>query len=106
MVTLARCGEHRRAADLATRVGQQQPDEVSSLVDLACCYAVCSGAVAPEEGGLRERYTGQALEALRRAVARGYRDLVNLETEPDLDAVRDQPAFKDLLAGLPRPQAQ
>src|SRR5262249_30824005 len=99
MVTLARCGEHRRAADLATRVGQRQPDEASSQVDVACCYAVCSGAVAPEEGGFRERYVGQALEALRRAVARDYRDLVNLEAEPDLDAVRDQPAFKDLLAG-------
>ena len=106
MMTLARCGEHRRAADLASRVRQDRPDDLGSLVDVACCYAVCGGAVAPEEGGLRERYTGQVIEALGRAVARGYRDLVNLETEPDLDALRDQPAFKALLARLSRPQAK
>ncbi len=106
MMTLARCGEHRRAADLAQRVRRERPDDLGGLVDVACCYAVCSGSVPPEEGGLRERYTGQAIEALSRAVARGYRDRVNLETEPDLDAVRDQPAFKDLLAGLSRPESR
>jgi hypothetical protein len=69
---------------------------------MSCSFAVCSGAVAANESQLRERYADRALEALRQAVARQYRDVVNLETEPDLDALRDRPEFKAILAELAR----
>jgi tetratricopeptide (TPR) repeat protein len=115
MVTLARCGEYGRAAEMAGRVRKQSGTDLGSLIDVACCFAICSDVVAaskpageltPEQSRLREHYAGQALEALQAAVARGYRDVVNLETEPDLDAVRERPNFKALLDALNHPPAK
>jgi serine/threonine-protein kinase len=103
MWTLAHCGDHARAADIAKRLREQELEDRSRLINVACCYSLCSAAVAPDEVRLREDYTKQSLDALRQAVQHGYRDVINIETEPDLDPVRDQPAFKELLAGLARP---
>jgi hypothetical protein len=100
MISLARCGEHERAADMADRIRKGAASDPGSLVDVACTFAVCSGAVAANEGQLRERYAERALEALRQAVAQGYRDVINLETEPDLDALRDRPEFQAILTDL------
>jgi len=38
-----------------------------------------------------------ALAALQTALEQGYKDLITLETHPDLDPVRESPAFKKLL---------
>ena len=115
MITLARCGEIRRAAAIAERISKECAGDPGSLTDVACCLATCSAMVAAgkpadtltaQERSLREQYANQALEALRQAVAQGYRNVVNLETEPDLDALRDQPGFKSLLAELTRLEAK
>jgi serine/threonine protein kinase len=113
MISLARCGDHRRAAEIARRVWEQGGKDLGNFIDIACCFAICSDMVTPsqpaggpaaEQGRLRELYAQQALDALRAAVALGYRDVVNLETEPDLDAVRDRPQFAAMLDGLNRPR--
>jgi tetratricopeptide (TPR) repeat protein len=102
MVTLAHCGQHRRAADIAAQVRQEAPNDSWAQLDVACCYAICSGGVGPEEAALREQYVGLAMEALQKLITLGYRNVVNLETEPDLDAVRDRPEFKAVVAELSR----
>jgi hypothetical protein len=38
-----------------------------------------------------------ALAAVQAALDRGYKDLITLETHPDLDPVREGPAFKKRL---------
>ena len=40
---------------------------------------------------------GQAIEALGRAIAYGYDDFDHLEIDPDLDTLRELPAYRDLL---------
>src|SRR5262249_2849592 len=104
MTTLARCGETARAIGLAQRLTQSLAHEAAVLFDVACCYAICQGLAT--EGTLREHYTAQALESLRQAVSHGYKDVVSLETEPDLDSLREQPNFQAFLAELRRRLAQ
>src|SRR5262249_39145125 len=107
MTTMARCGEHRQAADLAERARREASDDPGTLFAVACCRAVCGGGVGQDkpvgeltadDSRLRDHYAGLAVDALRQAVARGYRDVVSLETDPDFDPIRDRPGFKDLLA--------
>jgi hypothetical protein len=47
-----------------------------------------------------QQYEEKSLAALQDLVAQGYKDLMTLETEPDLDPVRDRPAFQKLLADV------
>jgi tetratricopeptide (TPR) repeat protein len=105
MMSLARVGSHSEAVELAESVRAKLPKDPGALVDVANCYAVCS-AVVPAAGAdkeARERYVAKALEALGQALDAGYGDKVNLETEPDLDAIRDRAEFKALLDRVPEP---
>lgn len=95
MLVLPRCGQHARAASDADKLLSGNPDR-EVLVEVAQCYAQCAGAVLADPA-LRAAYTDKALDALARAVDQGYKDVVILETEPDLDAVRDDPRFRALL---------
>ena len=49
---------------------------------------------------LQEPYAGRAVELLRQAVAKGYKDIAHLKRDKDLDALRQRGDFKLLLAGL------
>jgi hypothetical protein len=106
MITLARAGEHQQAAQLAEEI-RRLPVDGGSLVEVAGCLALCVSAVSrgneknrPEDETLQKDYAARAVQALQQAVAQGYRNVVNLETEPDLDAIRDHPEFKALLHKL------
>jgi tetratricopeptide (TPR) repeat protein len=98
-LVLPRCGQHERGAAEAARFHAGPAADREVLVEVAQCYAQCAAAV-PDDADLRRQYTEKALHALDRAVAQGYKDLVILETEPDLDAVRDDPRFQALLERL------
>jgi hypothetical protein len=50
-----------------------------------------------EERTQRQRYLDRAVEVLLLAKANGYKDVKNLEVEPDLDPVRNQPGFQALM---------
>ena len=87
----------------------------------ACGFALSAGAVRDRDShrvGRRRRacspradaslirtYTDRAVDCLRKAKARGYTDVVGLETDPDLEPIRDDPAFRTLIAEFPRPAA-
>jgi serine/threonine protein kinase len=105
MMSLAQVGSHNEAARLAETVRAKLPKDPGALVDIACCYAVCS-AVVPAVGAEKEtiaRYVTKAVEALKQALDTGYGDKVNLETEPDLDGIRSQTEFKAMVNRLPEP---
>lgn len=57
------------------------------LYNVACFYAMKGD---PEE----------ALDLLERAVYNGWGDLAWLETDSDLDSLRDEARFKAILAGV------
>jgi serine/threonine-protein kinase len=95
-VALARCGRAAEAAGRAEALCQDAPRSAGARLDAACCYAVCAGQTA--DTVKQAEYRRKALEALRAATGPRYKDAVALETDPDLDALRDDPEFKALLA--------
>ncbi len=58
---------------------------------------------AEQVGPAADQY---ALGATLRAKARGWADVASLETDPELEPIRDAPAFRALLAEFPRPDAK
>src|SRR5262249_45234016 len=99
LLVLPRCGQHARAAELAGEIEKGAKIDRDLLILLAQCYAQCAAAV-PEQAELRSRYSPRALATLTAALANGYGDLVFLETEPDLDALRGHAEFTSLLTRL------
>jgi hypothetical protein len=64
----------------------------------ACSYALCAPlADRPET---KEKYAARAVELLRQAVAKGYKDAAQMGKDADLDALRQRDDFKKLLADL------
>ena len=105
MVTLAHTSNAQEAVQLAATVQTKLPKDPGTLVDVANCYAVAAAALsdASSDRETYNRYVTKALESLKLAIDAGYGDKVNLETEPDLDALRNRSEFQALIDGLPEP---
>jgi len=84
---LYRVGEHKRALELAEQALGQGPDEPAVLYNVACFYAV---------KGDKER----ALDLLGKAVQLGWGDRAWIETDSDLESLRQDDRFKALLARI------
>jgi hypothetical protein len=56
--------------------------------------------VVKEDAKLQARYAARAVELLRQAVARGYKNLAHMKKDRDLDILRDREDFKKLAADL------
>jgi serine/threonine-protein kinase len=106
MVNLARCGFHEAAVGKAAEIHQKSPKDVDTLLNLMRCYALCSAAVggaatpAAEQAKLSDIYAAKAADFLGQAIANGCRDVVDIETDPDVDAIRSYPAFQHALDKL------
>ena len=105
IVALARCGEHAEAARRSEALVADHPDDENIQFQAACGFALSAGVVASDPS-LARQYTGKALDCLRKGKARGWADIVTLETDPDLAPIRHDPAFVALLAEFKRPAAK
>jgi tetratricopeptide (TPR) repeat protein/tRNA A-37 threonylcarbamoyl transferase component Bud32 len=96
MLVLPLCGRYEEAAQLAEslRVGRDSDREL--LMVIARCYGQCAAAVT--EPRQRRQYQEKAMAALQASVQQGYKDLMTLETEPELDAIRELPEYAKLLS--------
>ena len=81
---LARIGDHERALELDRRLVTLAPCDVIARYNLACSLSM----VGDVEG---------AVVALDMALEMGYCDWAHLESDADLQAVRDHQAFDELL---------
>jgi serine/threonine protein kinase/tetratricopeptide (TPR) repeat protein len=100
---LARAGKHEKAAQLAEKLRVDHQKDPEFLICAARCYAQSSLAV-PDQPALRQKYLELALAALATALKQGHKDLLILETHPDLDPVREIPGFKMLLQKVSKPR--
>jgi tetratricopeptide (TPR) repeat protein len=91
-LSLARRGRHAEAAATVDLLCERFGEGGDSLTR-ARVYALCAGAV--EEGELRRRYVDEAVAALREAVRLSPGGTHPLE--PDLDPIRGEPAYRQLL---------
>jgi predicted Zn-dependent protease len=81
---LSRRGLHERALVIDRRLAELLPHDFVIRYNLACSLAV---------GGFRR----EAIVALRAALENGYDDFEYLETDSDLDTLRDDPAYRALM---------
>ena len=77
-------GQVKRAVELDRRLTNLLPHDPLARYNLACSLA---RAGRPKE----------AIDTLSRAILLGYDDLAHLEVDPDLDSLRDDPEFLELL---------
>lgn len=99
MLIAARCGQHAEAAAQADRLWKQAPKDPAMLVYVAATYGFCS-AKSLSDLALKERYEKTALDALNQAIDAGFRDVVALKTDPDLDPLRGHELFQKLVTRL------
>jgi serine/threonine protein kinase/predicted Zn-dependent protease len=106
--TLGRADDAARSIRLGREVVERLPKVgATALFILASVRALCAAPTAPgearpsaDEQAERRRAADQAIEALRGAIAAGFKDVTSLRTSADLAAVRDRPDFQDLVAKL------
>ena len=103
MIARARCGQHQIASKTAEELITKPPLDARVYFQAACGFSLCAGAVAeepasPETKALVGRYTEKAFQALRLALGAGWKNVVDIETDPDLDAIRGAPGFEAIVA--------
>ena len=103
MLALARCGDHAGAATIAEKLVATPPKDEAIYVQAACGFALACGvarAAGVSDAALVQNYVKRALECLRAAKNSGWADVVGLETDTDLEPIRNEPAFKTFLDEL------
>jgi serine/threonine protein kinase len=105
--TYAGLGDHARLATAAQERARYAVDAVKGNYLAACMLCFCAQLAARDPQLTDERrmalargYCDRALGFLRRAVARGYKDVARLQSDHDLDPLRSRQQFHQLLAGL------
>jgi hypothetical protein len=109
-IAQARCGDHRTAAGIVEKLLATRPN--GDLFNAGCNFALCAEAVlagrsvddlGADEKKLYDGYRDRAVAMVERLVASGWKNGVQLSTDPDLDALRDHPAFVSLIERLKTP---
>jgi tetratricopeptide (TPR) repeat protein len=77
-------GRYAEGLQIDKRLVQLRPTDPLAHYNLACSYALL-------------KRTEQAIKTLRRAVELGYRDFRYMREDRDLDAIRQDPRFRQLL---------
>ena len=103
MIARARCGQHEIASKTAQELIASPPLDARVYFQAACGFSLCAGAVAeapatPKTKALAAHYTKSAFQSLRLALGAGWKETVDVETDPDLDAVRGGPGFDAVVA--------
>ncbi len=92
LIRAGRAGEGLAEADALARGPGPAPD-AKQWYNLACLYALAAADGTPGRAA-------RAVELLRTAVAAGFCDAAQLETDPDLDSLRRRADFQELARSL------
>ena len=110
MLAQARCEKHARASAIARNLIARSPDNAMICFQSACGFALSAGAVRDQASSTpaaigvprlgADPMPSSAttppgrLTACVRPKPVGYADVVGLETDPDLEPIRNEPAFR------------
>jgi hypothetical protein len=72
---------------------------LSRTVKRSSCFGAQVAGVGTDTGQAA-RYADRAVELLRKAVAKGFKDVAQLKSDPDLDPLRARPSFQKLLTDV------
>jgi tetratricopeptide (TPR) repeat protein len=96
----------RRAVAIWTRLSRLSPND---LYNLSCSHAMLASLAAEPSSGMTavegRSEADRAMECLHQAVAGGYRKLIILRTDTDLDSLRSRDDFRLLMMDLEFPDA-
>ena len=95
LLALARGGQYAEAAEGAVKLRPRLAHSTALLLQVARSYAVCAGGDAPR----KQQHVARALETLRAATGPDCKD-PSLETDPDLETLRPEAAFQEILAAV------
>jgi serine/threonine-protein kinase len=102
-----RLGQHSTAAQAAAGLLPISPGNYEDCYHATRLFARCAVLAEKdttlseeERKTLAQQYAGQAVEALREAVRRGYFDFRYIKDDHSLDVLRSRDDFQQLLAGL------
>jgi serine/threonine-protein kinase len=98
MCALARCWRYDEAGQIARELRKEKPRLSDVLFQAARCLALCCEGAATTRD--RQRFAAEALDALKAAVAAGFTDVFLLEADGDLQGLRQNPEFQDLVRRL------
>jgi tetratricopeptide (TPR) repeat protein len=96
---LARIGEEAKAVAEASALAQAPNADGATLYELAGICALAAAA-AKEDTPRAEQYAARAVQLLRAAIQRGYKDVDHLKNDDDLKALRRRDDFSQLLKDL------
>jgi serine/threonine-protein kinase len=104
-LALARAGQPRQATAAVEEVLRSGNADSGTLYNSAGVYALAVAeavkAAPPNTSSLlAEHYARRAMELLREAVGKGYKNVAQMKQDADLDALRQRPDFRQLLADL------
>ncbi len=94
--SLARAGDHAKALAEANILAESTDAIDATFHDLACICAAAAAAVK-DDAKLQDQYAARAVELLRQAIAKGYKDIEHLKKDDDLKVLREREDFKKLL---------
>jgi hypothetical protein len=106
LLVQARCGQH---AEVASAADTMATDDPGLLYFIGCSYALCVSAVAPGKAAgelttgeqeLKKRYTAKAVQAIGRAIDKGFKDREALQLDPDLEPIQKDAEYAKLLGRL------
>jgi hypothetical protein len=105
--TLAGLRDQAAAVETAEKLRNLGWDPAVEAHDAACALAQCVPVVEQDEQLAAEQrqkqaqfYADQAMQMLRHAIAKGYKDVEQLKKDKDLDPLRSRDDFQKLLAEL------
>ncbi|MCX5654636.1 MAG: hypothetical protein NTY65_08330 [Planctomycetota bacterium] len=78
------CGRYRDGLAVDRRLVALRPRDSIAFYNLACSHS-------------RLKQSTRAFSALRRAIELGYRDVEHMQIDPDLENVRKDPRWQDVL---------
>jgi serine/threonine-protein kinase len=106
-ITFAMQGDYERSTRDVKAMRPEGRSSAGVLYDLACIYGLCASASGKdpklpsnERHSRANGYATQAVEFLRQAIAKGYKNFDAIKTDSDFDCLRGRDDFKQLIAGL------
>ncbi len=104
MLTRSRCGDVEGALSIAASIrGSAQAITTDVLLALARCHTQCAVKLRPTDPAAADTQANHAVEAVRNAVAAGYRDRVTLTIDPDLLPLQSLPAYREIVGRIAAP---
>jgi serine/threonine protein kinase len=84
----------------AAKMREFAADEPLQLYKAACLYALCAASAREAKNAAAgpEQLCDEAMELLKRAVAKGFKNTAQMKQDRDLDALREREDFKQLVA--------